>query len=99
MNALGQDLEEPLHNAMPLFGIYLFGQTHRPLHTGEEYRDLLALAFEGRPRRQDLLSEVLGRVGAGIGSLSHRAGANWLATLEAELSFKRQLYSALTTPR
>jgi hypothetical protein len=40
------------------------GQLHRPLHVGEEHGHLLALAFEGGARGQNLLGEVLRRIGA-----------------------------------
>jgi hypothetical protein len=37
-------------------------QFHRALEVGKEDRDLLALAFQGRFRDEDLLGEVLRRV-------------------------------------
>ena len=47
--------EEAVHDLVPLFGVELLGEIHRALHVGEEHGDLLALAFEGATRRQDLL--------------------------------------------
>ena len=61
-------------------------QLHRALEVGEEYCHLLALVLQGRLRRQDLLGEVLGRVGLG-GRRTSRGGAasdDGLAALEAE---------------
>ena len=46
VHAICEDLEEALEYAVPLFGVELLGQIHRPLHVGEEHRHLLALAFE-----------------------------------------------------
>ena len=52
---------------MPLLGVDLLGEIHRALHVGEEDGHLLALAFEGAARGEDLLGEMLRRVGAWIG--------------------------------
>ena len=65
MHALGEDLEEAVHDPVPVLGVELLGELHRPLHVGEEDRHLLALALEGLARGQDFLREVLGRVGRG----------------------------------
>ena len=46
-------------------GIAVGEQLHRALEIGEEHGDLLALAFEGALRGEDLLGEVLGGVGLG----------------------------------
>ena len=62
LDALGEDREEALHDAAPLLRVELLGELHRALHVGEEHRHLLALAFEGGLRLQDLLGEVLGGV-------------------------------------
>ena len=45
---------------VPLFGIELLGQIHRPLHVGEEHGHLLPLAFESAAGGEDLLGEVRG---------------------------------------
>ena len=61
LDAFGEDLEEPRHDAREGFGVELLGQFHRALHVGEEHRDLLALAFDGRLRLADLVGEVFRR--------------------------------------
>jgi hypothetical protein len=58
VNAVGEDLEEVLHDPVPFLGIELLREVHRPLHVGEENRDLLALTLESAPRRENLLGEV-----------------------------------------
>jgi hypothetical protein len=62
-----QDLKEAVQDPVPLLGIDLLGQIHRPLHVGEQNRDLLPLALESALRPEDLVREVLGCVGAGVG--------------------------------
>jgi hypothetical protein len=62
VHALGEDLEEAIEYLVPLLGIEPLGELHRALHVGEQDGDLLALAFEGRLRLEDLLGEVLRRV-------------------------------------
>ena len=52
---------------MPVFGVDRLGELHRALHVGEEHRHLLALAFERAARGEDLLDQMLRRVGAGLG--------------------------------
>ena len=47
MNSFREDREEAIHDLVPLFRIHLFGEVHRPLHVGEQHRDLLALTFKG----------------------------------------------------
>jgi len=76
MDALGKDLEEAIHDAVPVLGVELLGELHRPLHIGEEHGDLLALPLEGGLRVEDLRREVLRGVGAdvtGARSISGRA--------------------------
>ena len=51
VNAFGQDLEEAIHDAVPLLGVELGGQFRRSPDVGEQDRHLLALAFEGGLRR------------------------------------------------
>ncbi|MGE0851341.1 MAG: hypothetical protein AB7O44_17225 [Hyphomicrobiaceae bacterium] len=46
-----------------LLGIAVDEQLHRALQVGEEYRDLLALAFDGGAGGEYLLRQVLRRVG------------------------------------
>jgi len=46
------------------------GEIHRAFHVGEEHRHLLALAFKGAPRCEDLLGEMLRSVGAWVSSFA-----------------------------
>jgi hypothetical protein len=46
VNSVGEDLEEALHDPVPVFGVDRFREIHRPFHVGEEDGDLLTLAFE-----------------------------------------------------
>ena len=48
-----------------LLGIAVGEQLHRALEVGEEHGHLLALALQRGLRGEDLLGEVLGRVGLG----------------------------------
>ena len=65
VDAVRQDLEEAVQDPVPLLGVDLLGQLHRALHVGEEHGDLLALAFQGGLRLEDLVGEVLRGVVAG----------------------------------
>jgi hypothetical protein len=65
VHALGQDREEAVEDLVPDLGVHLLGQLHRALHVGEEHGHLLALAFEGGLRLQDLVGQVLRGVVAG----------------------------------
>ena len=87
--------EEAVHDPVPLLGVDLLGELHRALHVGEEDGHLLALAFEGAARGEDLLGEVLGRVGARVRSGRGRSAArDRLATRVAEFRRQRQLRAA-----
>ena len=66
VDPVGEDGEELIHDLVPLFRIYLFGEVHRALHVGEEDGYLLPLALEGAPRSKDLLGEVFRGVGTRI---------------------------------
>jgi hypothetical protein len=46
VDAVGQDLEEAVQDPVPLFGVDLLGELHRPLHVGKEDGHLLALALQ-----------------------------------------------------
>jgi hypothetical protein len=59
LHAFGQDLEELVEDPVPLLRIELLRQLHRPLHVGEENRDLLALTFDGTARGENLVGEML----------------------------------------
>ena len=50
VHAVGEDREEAIDDAVPLFRVELLGELHRALHVGEEHGHLLALAFEGGAR-------------------------------------------------
>jgi hypothetical protein len=58
-------LEYGVEELARLLGIAVCEQFHRALQVGEEDRDLLALALKRCPGGQNLLGEVLGRVGLG----------------------------------
>ena len=90
MHTLGQNREKAVHDAVPLLGINGAGELHRTMDICEEHRDQLALAFECRLARQDLVGEVRGRVDARIalGSLARCQGC---ATLHAEVGLRRVL--------
>ena len=60
VNAVGEDLEEAIHDPVPLLGIDLLGEIHRALHVGEEDGDLLALAFERASRGEDFSARCFG---------------------------------------
>jgi hypothetical protein len=55
--------EDGIEDLARLFRIAIGEQLHRALQIREQHRDLLALAFEGGLGSEDLLGEVLGRVG------------------------------------
>src|SRR5262245_36031084 len=67
VNAAVEDLKEAVQDFVPFLRIELLRQIHRALHVGKEHRDLLAFAFEGASRCEDLLSEVLRGVAARVG--------------------------------
>src|SRR5262245_28095247 len=54
---------------------------HRSLQVGEENGDLLALAFQGGLGGEDLLGQMLGRVGLGRRKAWLRTGGDLLAKL------------------
>ena len=91
--------------AVPLFRIELLGQLHRALHVGEQHGHLLALALERGLGLQDLVGEVLRRVGAwvagGRGRARPRGGPcrGFRTALRAELRGRRQLAAAVGTAR
>ncbi len=57
-----------------LLGVPVGQELHRPLEVSEEDRDLLALAFEGPLRGEDLLGEMPGGVRLGRGEAGRRGG-------------------------
>ena len=58
-----QDVEHRIEDRPRLLGIAVGEQLHGALEVREEDGDLFALALKRRFGRQDLLGEVLGRVG------------------------------------
>jgi plasmid stabilization system protein ParE len=60
MHRLHHPFEDRIENLPRFLGITIGQQLHRALEVGKEDGDLLALAFEGRFRVEDLLGEVLG---------------------------------------
>jgi hypothetical protein len=85
MNALGEDREETIHDSVPLFGTQLHGELHRSFHVGEENRHLLPLALQSASRGEDLLGEMLGRVGARVRGLD-RGGRLLSETVAARVA-------------
>ena len=65
VDGLHHPLEDGIEDLARLLGIAVGEQLHRALEVGEEHRDLLALALQRGLRGEDLLGEVLGRVGLG----------------------------------
>jgi hypothetical protein len=74
VDAVRQDLEEAVEDAVPLLGVHLLGQLQGALHVSEEHGHLLALALERRLALEDLLGQVLGGVVAGIALLPRGFG-------------------------
>jgi hypothetical protein len=67
MDRLHHPLEDGIEQRPRLFGVAISEQLHGALEVGEQDRDLLALAFEGGLRREDLLGEMPRGVGLGSG--------------------------------
>src|SRR5215813_5917574 len=85
MNGLHQPFEDGIENLASLLRVAIGEELHRALEVGEEHGDLLALALEPTLREEDLLREMLGRIGLG----RREGGAHGLpqrcATLTTEL--------------
>src|SRR5439155_22025655 len=94
----GEELEEAAHDPVPVFGVELLGELHRALHAGEEDGHVLALAFEGGPRAEDLLGEVLRGVGAWVWRCSLRLGCQGCSALGTELGTRRWFGPACGAP-
>jgi hypothetical protein len=60
VNALGQDLEEAIHDAVPFLRVELGGEIRRSSDVNEQDRHLLPLAFESAASGEDLLGWCLG---------------------------------------
>jgi hypothetical protein len=99
MHRLHHSLEDRVEDLARLLGIAVGQQLHGALEVGEEYGYLLALTFEGALRSQDLLGEVLGRVGLRRIEARRGAGpADWRRALETELRPGGQLCAAVSAP-
>ena len=71
VDGLHHPFEHGIEDLARFLGIAVGEQLHRALEVGEQHGDLLALALERGFGREDLLGEVLGRVG--LGELKRRA--------------------------
>ena len=69
-NTLKAAVDEVVHD----LGIELLGERGEAGHVGEQDGDLLALAFEGAARREDLLGQVLRGIGEWCLGLHRRGG-------------------------
>src|SRR3989441_4705228 len=67
VDAVREDPEEAIEEAMPLLGIDTLSELHRARDVGEEDGDGLALALERALGGENLLDEVARRVGARLG--------------------------------
>jgi len=88
MDALGEDREEAVEDAVPGLGVDLLGQVHRALHVGEEDGHLLPLAFEGGPGSEDLLREVLRRVGTWVRLVCRSGSGKGASAPETEVHLR-----------
>ena len=64
MDGVHHPLEDWIEELAGVLGVSLGEQLHGAFQIGEEHGHLLALAFERRPRRQDALGEMPGRMDA-----------------------------------
>ena len=65
VDGLHHALEDGIEELAGLLWVPIGQELHRALEVGEQHRDLLALAFEGGLRGEDLLGEVLRGVVSG----------------------------------
>jgi hypothetical protein len=49
VHPVGEDPHEPVHHRVPLLGVEVLLELHRPLHVGEEHRDLFVFPFQSSP--------------------------------------------------
>ena len=88
MHAVGRDPEKVFDDTEPSFGIEPLGEGHRAFDIGEQHGDVLALAFQRRPRLADLVGEMLGwerRVRGGRFRRRRRGSRQRPAAFAAEL--------------
>jgi hypothetical protein len=81
VDGIHHELEDWIEDGLRLLGIAVSDELGRALQVRKEHRHMLALAFDGVARRQDLLDEMLGRVGCRRGQTLGRR----LPALGAEL--------------
>src|SRR5215470_11188864 len=74
VDRLHHSLEDGIEDLTGLFGVAVCQQLHGALEVRKEDRDLLAFTLQRGLRREDLLGEVLGRVGVRRGGFAGRGG-------------------------
>ena len=86
VNRLHHVLQHRVEELACLLRVAVGEQLHRALQVGEQHGHLLALAFQGGLRGEDLLGEVLWgvRLGRGEAHLTGVLTANWSPALVAE---------------
>src|SRR5256712_3092447 len=101
VDGLHHSLEQRIEDLARLLGIAVGEELHRALHISEQHRDLLALALESGLRREDALSEVLGRVGIGRPEPLRGRGrpVDGMSTLRTEPRGGWELVAAAHAPR
>src|SRR5215472_15142696 len=67
VDAVREDPEQAIEEAMPFLGIDAFGELHGACHVGEEDGDRLALPLERALLSEDLLGEVARSIGTRLG--------------------------------
>jgi len=70
----GDQRETAVHDRVDLLRIPLLGERREPRQVGEQHGHLAPLALDGRARLEDLLGEVLWRVGRGPRGCRRRGG-------------------------
>jgi hypothetical protein len=95
VDGLHHELEDRIEELPCLLRVTVGQKLHRALEVGEEDGNLLTLAFKGSLRGEDLLGQVLRRVGFGRSGAVPALLSNRLTTLQTELRRSRQLDSAL----
>jgi hypothetical protein len=87
MHRLHHVFEDGIEKLPGLLGITVGEEFHRALEVGEQHSDLLALTFQRALGGEDLLGEVLRRVGLGGGGC--RGSPERCGALAAELMLRR----------
>src|SRR4029450_5697354 len=92
-------LQDRIEELPGLLRVTVGQQLHGTLQVCEEHGNLLALAFQGRTRGEDLFGEVARRVGLrrdGVeGETGHYRGGEGCATVATEVKASRILLTAL----